>query len=72
MKRADLEHIIRAAAEIADDPEIVVIGSQAILGSFPDAPPEVLVSMEAAGAGDGPFEASFRGVSAARPPAPSR
>lgn len=47
MKREDLEHIIRAAAEIADDPEIVVIGSQAILGSFPDAPEELLVSMEA-------------------------
>ena len=47
MKRADLEHIIRAAAEIADDPEIIVIGSQAILGSFPDAPTELLVSTEA-------------------------
>lgn len=47
MKRSDLEHIIRAAAEIADDPEIIVIGSQAILGSFPDAPPELLVSTEA-------------------------
>jgi hypothetical protein len=45
--RAELEHIIRAAAEIANDSEIVVIGSQAILGSFPDAPEEVLVSMEA-------------------------
>ncbi len=47
MKRVDLEHIIRAAAEIADDDEIVVIGSQAILGSFPEAPPELLVSVEA-------------------------
>jgi hypothetical protein len=47
VKRIDLEHIIRAAAEIADDDEIVVIGSQAILGSFPEAPEELLVSVEA-------------------------
>jgi hypothetical protein len=47
MKRVDLEHIIRASAEIANDDEIVVIESQAILGSFPDAPKELLVSMEA-------------------------
>jgi hypothetical protein len=46
VKRSDLEHIIRAAAETANDPEIVVLGSQAILGSFPEAPPELLVSME--------------------------
>lgn len=47
MRRRDLEHLIRAAAEIADDAEIVVIGSQAILGSFPEAPVELLVSVEA-------------------------
>jgi hypothetical protein len=47
VKRVDLEHIIRAAAEIADDDEILVIGSQAILGSFPNAPKELLVSTEA-------------------------
>lgn len=35
MRRRDLEHIIRAAADIADDDEIVVLGSQAILGQFP-------------------------------------
>lgn len=46
MKRSDLEHIIRAASEIANDSEIVIIGSQAILGSFPDAPPELLVSAD--------------------------
>ncbi|MGQ0752176.1 MAG: hypothetical protein ACT4PS_16750 [Betaproteobacteria bacterium] len=39
MKRSELEHLIRAAGRIAGDPEIVVIGSQAILGQFPDAPP---------------------------------
>ena len=47
MKRAELEHIIRAAATIADDDEIVVIGSQAILGQFPNAPDDLLVSNEA-------------------------
>lgn len=47
MRRADLEHIIRAAADISDDDEIVVIGSQAVLGQFPDAPAELAVSMEA-------------------------
>jgi hypothetical protein len=35
MKRSELEHIIRAAADVADDHEIVVIGSQAILGGLP-------------------------------------
>jgi hypothetical protein len=47
MTRAELEHIIRAAAGIADTTEIVVIGSQAILGTIPDAPDEVTKSMEA-------------------------
>jgi hypothetical protein len=31
VKREQLEHVIRAAAEVAGDDEIVVIGSQAIL-----------------------------------------
>jgi hypothetical protein len=47
MKRRDLEHLIRAAADIADDDEIIVIGSQAILGQYPDAPAELCVSTEA-------------------------
>ncbi|HKY36912.1 MAG TPA: DUF6036 family nucleotidyltransferase [Polyangiaceae bacterium] len=47
MKRGELEHIIRAAATISADDEIVVIGSQAVLGQFPNAPPELLVSNEA-------------------------
>jgi hypothetical protein len=38
MTRSELEHLIRAAGAVADDPEIVVIGSQAVLGQFPDAP----------------------------------
>lgn len=47
MKRADLEHIIRAAATIADDDELVIVGSQAVLAQFPDAPAEMLRSNEA-------------------------
>jgi hypothetical protein len=45
--RQQLEHLIRAAADIADDDEIVVIGSQAILGQFPDAPASMRISVEA-------------------------
>jgi hypothetical protein len=45
--RAQLEHILRAAANIADDDEIVVIGSQAVLGQFPHAPAPLVVSNEA-------------------------
>ena len=47
MQRSDLEHIIRASGDIARDNEIVIIGSQSILGQFPDAPMRLLVSMEA-------------------------
>jgi hypothetical protein len=45
--REQLEHLIRAAAVIAADDEIVVIGSQAILGQFPQAPAPMRVSVEA-------------------------
>jgi hypothetical protein len=47
MQRSDLEHLIRAAGAIADDTEIVVIGSQSILGQFPNAPTKLLASAEA-------------------------
>jgi hypothetical protein len=47
MTRVQLEHIIRAAGAIADVADVVVIGSQAILGEFPNAPAEFLVSNEA-------------------------
>jgi hypothetical protein len=46
VNRAQLEHVIRAAATIAGDTEIVVIGSQAILGRYPEAPDELLVSAD--------------------------
>lgn len=47
MQRHQLEHIIRAAAGITGAAELVVVGSQAVLGQFPDAPAELLVSIEA-------------------------
>ena len=47
MKRSELEHIIRAAGAIANDREVIVIGSQSVLGQFPDAPIALLVSAEA-------------------------
>ena len=47
MKRSELEHVIRASGEIAGDDEIVIIGSQSILGQFPNAPVRLLMSMEA-------------------------
>jgi len=47
VRRADLEHVIRAAAAVSDDDEIVVIGSQAILGLLPEAPDALLWSQEA-------------------------
>jgi hypothetical protein len=47
MNRKQLEHIIRAGGSVAAVPDLIVVGSQAILGAFPDAPPELLVSMEA-------------------------
>ncbi|HVH97690.1 MAG TPA: DUF6036 family nucleotidyltransferase [Enhygromyxa sp.] len=47
MTREQLEHIIRACATIVEDDDLVVVGSQSILGQFPDAPAELRVSDEA-------------------------
>lgn len=47
MTRAQLEHILRAAGAITGASELVVIGSQAVLGQFPGAPAELLISVEA-------------------------
>ena len=46
MKRAQLEHAIRASGAISGDPELYVVGSQSILGAHPDAPAELCRSME--------------------------
>jgi len=47
MNRAGLEHILRAAAAVSNERDIIVIGSQAVLGQFPDAPEALLISIEA-------------------------
>lgn len=36
MRRAELEHLVRAACELTGDDEIIVIGSQAIHASIPE------------------------------------
>ena len=47
MKRSDLEHILRASKGVTGETEFVVIGSQCILGPFPNAPGVLRQSMEA-------------------------
>ena len=38
MTREQLEHAIRAVCDVSGETEIIVIGSQSILGEFPEAP----------------------------------
>ena len=47
MQRSQLEHLIRAAAEITNQYEFVVIGSQSIVGAIDQPPAECMLSMEA-------------------------
>jgi len=47
MQRHQLEHIIRASAAITGADRFVIVGSQAILGQFPNAPADLLRSIEA-------------------------
>jgi uncharacterized nucleotidyltransferase DUF6036 len=49
VNRDQLAHVLRAAASIAGDGDIVVLGSQSILGTFSDArlPDEATMSVEA-------------------------
>lgn len=47
MNRAQFDHVIRAAASVTGEEDIVVIGSQAILGAEPEAPESLLRSIEA-------------------------
>lgn len=47
MRLDQLMHVVGAAANVTGEREFVVIGSQAILGTDPDAPAALLVSMEA-------------------------
>lgn len=45
VNRKQLSHVLRAAARAANDPEIIVIGSQSILASFDEADLPVAVTM---------------------------
>lgn len=47
MRKSELEHIIRAASAVTNQYEIVVVGSQSILGAVDYPPQECLRSMEA-------------------------
>ncbi len=46
MKRDEIEHTLRAAGEILDETQFIIVGSQSILGKYPEAPPELLMSSE--------------------------
>jgi hypothetical protein len=49
VRRSELAHVLRAAARIVDDPNILVIGSQAILGTYSEdeLPQDAWMSVEA-------------------------
>jgi hypothetical protein len=59
MRRDQLEHAIRAACQIIDADEVIVVGSQAILGSLSEdqLPPEATMSLEV----DNPADRARRG-----------
>jgi hypothetical protein len=48
VNRDELEHLLRASARIADEHDVIVFGSQAILGSYDEAelPDEAIGSIE--------------------------
>ena len=46
MTRDQLEHAIRAACDIAGDTELIIFGSQAILGTWPSPPETLTASIE--------------------------
>lgn len=49
MDRQQLAHLLRAASRVADDPDVLVLGSQSILGSYDedDLPPQATGSIAA-------------------------
>jgi len=47
MKQADLDHLLRASGDILGESQFIVIGSQSILGKFPNAPADMTFSLEA-------------------------
>lgn len=47
VERENLEHLIRAAADVTHEYEFIIVGSQSILGAVPYPPAELKMSMEA-------------------------
>jgi hypothetical protein len=49
VNREQLAHVLRAACTVANEPNVLVLGSQSILGSFgeDELPPEATASIEA-------------------------
>ncbi|RMI12709.1 DUF6036 family nucleotidyltransferase [Cellulomonas triticagri] len=49
MRRPELAHLLRAASTVADDPDILLVGSQSILGTYDedDLPEAAVGSIEA-------------------------
>lgn len=47
MNREQLEHLIRASAELTNEYEFVIVGSQSILGPIPNPPLDFTMSAEA-------------------------
>ena len=46
MRREDFEHVVAASANVVGEAEFVIVGSQAIMGSHPNAPDALLMSLE--------------------------
>lgn len=46
MTRSQLEHAIRAVCDVAEVGEVIIIGSQSILGAYPNAPISLRQSIE--------------------------
>ena len=46
MNRYELEHLLRASSGNTGEKDFIIIGSQSVLGKYPDAPRELRKSME--------------------------
>ncbi len=46
MNRNQMEHVLRAAAAITRERDFIILGSQSLLGAFPQLPPPLNQSME--------------------------
>jgi hypothetical protein len=46
MKKEELDHVLRAAGEITGEKQFIIIGSQSLLGKYPDLPDDIFMSAE--------------------------